>query len=419
LPKAEIEIFFEVPAEEFKEYFAEAVTNFSREVKIEGFCKGKAPKEIVEKQIGENKILEEAVNLAVKKSYVQVILQLAETDKLEVIGKPEIQVTKFAKGSQMEFKAKVFVMPEMILSDYKEIASKIKPKEISVEEKDIEEAIKFLQKSRAKLIPKKDSCETGDFVEIFFQSPQIENNKEQKDSFVLGESHFVAGFEENILGMAPNSEKKFSLTFPENYLKKEFAGKTVDFKVKLSSVSKIELPEINDDWAKTIGEFDNLDNLKKSVRHGIKMEKNQESQQKNRAEILEKIKDKSSLDIPEVLINVEKDRMIEEMKENLHHQFKMEFNDYLEKIKKTEEDLKKSFQKEAESRIKNFLILKEIAKKENIIAPDDEVEAKTNEFLRNYPDIKKAEKELDLEKLKEYYKEVITNEKVFQFLESL
>ena len=162
LPKAEIEIFFEVPAEEFKEYFAEAVTNFSREVKIEGFRKGKAPKEIVEKQIGENKILEEAVNLAVKKSYVQVILQLAETDKLEVIGKPEIQVTKFAKGSQMEFKAKVFVMPEMILSDYKEIASKIKPKEISVEEKDIEEAIKFLQKSRAKLIPKKDSCETGE-----------------------------------------------------------------------------------------------------------------------------------------------------------------------------------------------------------------------------------------------------------------
>ncbi len=142
LPKSQVEIFFEIPAEEFKDYFDEAVLNLGKDLEFEGFRKGKAPKEIVEKELNPGKILEEAANLAARKSYIKVVLE----DKIEAIGKPEIQVTKLAKGNPLEFKAKVAIIPEMDLPDYKNIASKIKPKEVFVEEKEVEEAISFFTK---------------------------------------------------------------------------------------------------------------------------------------------------------------------------------------------------------------------------------------------------------------------------------
>ena len=154
LPKSQVEIFFEIPAEEFKDYFEKAVLNLGKDLEIEGFRKGKAPKEIVERELNPGKILEEATNLAARKSYIKVVLE----DKIEAIGKPEIYVTKLAKGSPLEFKAKVATIPEIELPDYKNIASKIKPKEVFVEEKEVEEAIDFLQKSRAKLSPKTTAC---------------------------------------------------------------------------------------------------------------------------------------------------------------------------------------------------------------------------------------------------------------------
>lgn len=415
LPKSKIEILFELSTEEFKDYLDKAIFNLGRDIEIQGFRKGKVPKEILERELGIGKILDEAANLAVKESYVKVILE----NNIEAIGRPEIQITKIAQGSPFEFKAEVFVLPEVNLPDYREIASKIKPREVSVEEKEVEEALIFLQKSRAKFLPKTEGCQNGDFVEIIFQSPQIEGGKENKDSFILGQGHFVPGFEKNLEGMKAGAEKEFSINFPENYYQKNLAGKVIDFKVKMISVSKIELPEITDNWARSLGKFEDLESLKRSIREGIKMEKIEEEKQRNRQEILEKIQEKTVLEIPEILIDFEKERMLEELKENLQNQFQIEFNDYLDKIQKTPEELKDSFLSEAERRVKGFLVLREIAKKENISVSQEEVEEKINELLKHYPSVEMAEKTLDLEKLKVYYEGVIRNEKVFQFLESL
>jgi trigger factor len=415
LPKSQIEIFFEVPAEVFKDYFEKAIFNLGRDFKIEGFRKGKVPREILERELDTGKILEEAANLAVRENYVRVILE----NKIEAIGRPEIQITKIAKGSPLEFKAKVFVLPEVNLPDYKAIASKIQSREVLVEENEIEEAINFLQKSRAKFLSKTEGCKNGDFVEISFQSPQIERGKEKKDSFILGQGKFVSGFEENLEGMKSGTEKNFSINFPENHFQKNLAGKTIDFKVKMISVSKIELPEITDSWARSLGNFQDLESLKKSIQEGIKMEKIEEEKQRKRQEILEKIQENTFLEIPDILIDFEKERMIEELKENLQNQFQINFNDYLTKIKKTEEELKESFSLEAKKRVTSFLILREIAKREKILVSEKEIRDKINEMLKDYPSIEKAEKELDLEKLKIYYEGVIRNEKVFQFLEKL
>jgi trigger factor len=409
LPKSQVEIFFEIPAEEFKDYFDKAVLILGKDLEIEGFRKGKAPKEIVGRELNPGKILEEAANLAARESYIKVILE----DKIEAIGKPEIYITKIAKGSPLEFKARVATIPQIDLPDYKKIASKIKPKEVFVEEKEVEEAVNFLQKSRAKLSQKNTVSEIGDFLEISFQSPHIEEGKPQKDSFILGQGHFIPGFEENLAGLMAGAEKEFSLTFPENHLQKNLAGKLADFKVKVLSVQKIELPEINDDWAKSLGNFPNLEGLRKNLREGIKAEKNEEKRQKNRANILEKISKETSSEIPDILMDFEKDRMLGELKENLQNQIQMNFNDYLTKIKKTENELKDSFLPEAEKRVKNSLILREIAKREGFSVSEKEIEEKINEARPRYS------AGVDLEKLKEYYEGVIKNEKVFQLLERL
>jgi len=306
LPKSQIEISFEIPADEFKQYIDEAVTILGKDFSAAGFRNGKVPREILEKSLPYEKVMEEVVDHAVKHSYVQKVHELAEseTEKIEIIGRPEIQITKFAKGSPLEFKATASFLPDFVLPDYKKIASKIKPREVSVGEKDIEESLNFLQKSRAKTVekPQNEPCQKGDFIAITFSAPQIENNKEQKDNFVMGDGNFIPGFEEAILGMKINEEKSFSLTFPEKYFKEELSGKKVDFKAKVNSIAKIELPEMTDELAKSFGDFENLEKFKNSVKEGLSAEKKESAKQARRAEILEKICGESQIEIPDILV---------------------------------------------------------------------------------------------------------------------
>jgi trigger factor len=421
LPKSQMEIMFEISAEEFKAFVDKATDSLGKGFLVEGFRQGKAPKELLEKSLPQAKVLEEAVDLAVKETYVAKVKEMAESkeDRIEVVGRPEIELLKFAQGSPLEFKATVSVMPEVVLPDYKKIASKIKPKEVEVTEKDLEESLKFLQKSRATTIPKDGGCDKGDFVGITFSAPQIEDNKAQQDNFVMGDGHFIPGFEEAILGMKLNEEKEFNLTFPEKYFKEELAGKEVNFKAKIDSVATLQMPELNDELAKVFGDFKDLEALKVSIKEGLTVEKKEEQKQRNRGEMLEKIEQEMKIDIPEVLIEVEKERMLQELRVNLQNQFKIGFEEYLKRINKTEKEIMDSFSVEAEKRVKNFIILKEIAEQEKIEITEKEIEDKVNEFLKQYPDAKTAESQLDLNRVKEYYKEVLSNEKVFNLLENL
>lgn len=418
LPKSRIEILFEVPAEEVDKFREETISNLSKNLEIGGFRKGKIPKEIAEKEIGFKKILEETAEGAVRENYLKAILE----NKLEPLGQPEIEILKMAFGSPLIFKIRVPVMPEVNLPDsnselgYKKIASEVKRNKISVQEKEIEDTLSWLQKSRAKFTLKNQPAEKGDFVEIEFQSPKIEAGLKKKDGFILGQGHLIPGFEENLIGMVFGQEKEFSLKFPESHSQKDLAGSLVDFKVKMNSIQEIELPEINDDWAKNLGNFENLEILKNSIREGINLEKEKEESQRIRQEILEKISQKSEIEIPEILIEEEKSRILEDLKKNVSEILKIPFQDYLSKIKKTEAGLKESFFPTAQKRIKNFLILREIAKREKINVSGEEAREEVNKILKNYS-LEKT-KELDLERLKLYIEGEIRNEKTLQFLES-
>jgi len=417
LPKSQVEIEIEISAEEFNGYIDHALLHLQEHIKVDGFRQGQVPKKILEEKVGEENLLMEAGDLAVKDSYSKFVLE----NNIEPISKPEVQILKVAKGNPFSFKIKTTILPDIKLADYRKIASQIKKKEISVSQEEIDDSLEYIRKSRAKFSQLDSPAQEKDFVQIEYESPQIkqfsssENQGKIKDEFILGEGRLIHGFEKNIVGMKAGEEKEFSLVFPKDSPQKDLSGKEVNFKVKLITVQKVELPELNDDFAKSIGKFDNLDSLRKNVKEGIAMEKEVQEKQRKRSEILERIADKSEVEIPEVLVESEKERIFNNFQEKITQNFKITFKEYLASIKDDEQTLKNSFLKEAEKKVKNFLILREIGKKENILVEEKEIEEEANKMMKNYSiDVVKK---IDINELKEYIKEVIYSEKVFEKLE--
>jgi len=388
LPKSEVELEIKVSAEEFGRFIEQATLNLGGDLDIKGFRKGKAPKNIIEERIGLEKILIEAGDLAVNETYKKTVLE----NKIEVIFQPKIEIKKLAKGSDLVFSARTAVLPEVKLPDYKKIASEIKRNKAVVEEKEIEDAFKWLQKSRAKFTLKNQPVHKGDFVEIEYWSAQIQGEG-QKDAFILGEGHFIPGFEEKIIGMKSGEEKE-NITLNKD-------SKEIILKVKVISVQNVELPEANDQFAKSLGKFENLDALKKNIKQGLVLEKEQVETQRVRQEILERISEKIKTEIPDVLIENEQKQMLENLKKMVSERLKISFGDYLSKIKKTEKEILDSFLPTVQKKARNFLVLKEIGKREKVRVLEEE--------LAN----------LDSGQSKEYSEETLRTEKIFAMLENL
>ena len=415
LEKSQIELEFELTAEEFVEHFSHAVEHLKHHVKVDGFREGKAPASMVEDKLKPEALLMEAGDHAVQHVYTDYIKE----NKLEPVGNPEVSIIKIAKGSPFIFKAKITVLPDVKLPDYKEIAKAVKqPKgspEISVTEEEIQDSINYLQKTKAKFTLKNDVATKGDFVEIKYQSKDIENNKEIDDKFILGEAGFMKGFEDGIIGMKAGEEKEISVKFPDELPRKDLAGKESVFKVKMTSVQKMELPEINDEFAKQLGAFETLTALKESMKEGTTMEKQEHEKQRKRGEILEKIAEKSEFEMPVAMVEYEQQRLLENLKNRVAQTAKISFEEYLASIKKTEEEIKATYQKEAEKRLREFLVLRELGREEKVEVSDKEMEEEVTKSIKNYS--KEELAKIDINELKEYTKGVIYNEKVFQKLE--
>lgn len=292
----------------------------------------------------------------------------------------------------------------MKLADYKGL--KIKKNELQVEEKEVDNALDYLQKSRAKIITVNHRAEKGNRVEIDFEvknsGVKIENGESRNHPLILGAGGFLPGFEEKLEGMKSNEEKEFSLKVPGKWSDKRVADKNLDFKVKMNLVQERILPDLNDEFAKSLGSFDSLNGLRDSIKDGLMQEKELKEKERIRLELIERIADNSEIDVPRELINQETENMIDEFKANITV-FGLDFETYLKEIKKTIDELKKEWENQAEKRVKIGICLKAIAEKEKIEVSDKEIE--------------QAKKDIDSEKLKEYTKNALINEKVFALLE--
>jgi trigger factor len=415
LPKSQKEISVEISIEEMEKYMNQALDKLAKNIKLDGFRDGKVPKDIVEKQLGDAAIFEEASHDAIEKSYLEIIKE----NKLNPLGQPKAEITKAAPGNSLEYKIIISVMPEVKLGDYKTVFGKIEIKKI--DDKTVEQEIKTLQKKKASYLTKDEPAKKGDRVEIDFETRvggvKLEGGESKNHPLIIGQGKFISGFEDNLIGMKKDDKKEFDLVFPENY-KKDLAGKKASFKVKVNLVQKVNLPEINDEFAKGLGKFEGLENLKENIKKGMIAEGEMKAKEKLRGELIDQVAEKTTVEIPEIMIESELSNMINEFKNNIT-QTGIEFGEYLKNVNTNLEKLKSEWQPMAEKRTKTGLVMREISLREEIKISDEEIEQKVNETLKFYPNEEELRKNMDLEKFKDHMASVLMNEKVFEILEKV
>lgn len=413
LPKSKVELTIEVSPDELLEYSKKAALQLSISQKIKGFRPGNAPPKVIEQRLGKERLFQEAVDVAVKESYIQAIRE----QELETIAPPKIEVLKVAPNNPLVFRAEASVLPRVKLGDY--LAQKIKKESIEVKDLEIDSALQTLRRSRAKYNNVSRPIQKGDRVEIDFNSKvagvAIEGGTSKQHPLVVGEGHFMPGFEEKLLGMKEGEDKSFSLKAPQDYYRKELAGKPVDFKVKIDLVQKVELPVADDNFAKKISNLASLTELRQSIKDGLGEEKKKREQEKTRLKIIEQIVEETPFEIPELLISQELEKMEGELTGSLKR-INLDKDSYLAHIKRSLDDLKKEWRPQAEKRVRSALVLKEIGKKEGIIVAEEEVETRANEILRTMPDASQI-KQINLDSFKNHIRALLFNEKVFEFLE--
>lgn len=387
LKESQKEIDVEISVKELESYFDKAITKISQNLNIKGFRPGKIPADITRKTAGDMAILEEAAQDAVRKTFIDIV----EEKKIEAVGNPDIKITQIAIGNSLKYKAIVSVMPKISLGEYKGL--KINKNEIKIEEKEIKKVLEQLQKSKIKFTEIEKAAEKESRVNLDFDAylneKLIENGEGKEYPLVLGSGTFLPDFEEKVVGMKKGEEKQFKVKMPKDYHKKELADKEVEFKVKVNSVQKGEIPAIDNDFVKTLGHqgVNTLDELKKDIEKHLLEQKDKEGKEKNRISLMNQIVEKSKMEIPQVLVVSELEKMFEEFKLNIQGAG-MKMEDYLRQINKTEEDIKKEWANDAQMRVKMNLVLREIAKKEDIKVDKEEIEKEVVALEQVYPEVK-------------------------------
>lgn len=422
LPQSEVEIKVTVSWDEWKKYLDNAISDLSKDIKISGFRPGKAPRNMVEEKVGKGNILQEAAEKTIQKTYAEILAE----GKVDAIGSPKAEILKLAEGNDLEYKIVTAVIPEVKMkswdSEIKKINKKYNKEGIEIKKEDIEKEINKIAESRAILVTVKREARNGDSVLVDFKVSKngvpIENGTSQNHPLILGKGVFIPGFEENLIGMKENEEKEFTLDFPKEYHEKSLAGKPAQFEVKLNLVQERQIPEINDEFAKSLGKFESLEDLKKSVRDGMIEEKKAQVKEKMRSEFLEKLIELAETELPEVLVHQELHKMLGEFEIQLS-QMGMNLDGFLEKMKKTKDDLEKEWKIQAEKRVKSALILEEIAKEQDIKIENEKIEEEMNKTIQYYKKEKDMEKNIDMGRLYDYTKGLLTNEEVFKYLEDI
>ncbi len=378
--KNQAKIAVTVPASDMEKHFDKAIKLINEKEKFEGFRPGHAPRKIIENKIGMEKINSEVIKVALDATYISALEQV----KIMPIAQPKIQITKLAPKNPFSYTIEVDTFPEVELGDYKNIKIKKpeEPKEAS--KKEVDDVLGKIQKQLAEYKDKKGKIEKGDKVEIDFtgslKNVPLEDASSKNHPLIIGEGSFIEGFEEKLIGLKPEDKTEFEITFPKDYRANHLAGQKVKFKVEIKKVWSVKLPAIDNEFAKKINPKFDLKKLKKDVQENILKQKKSESEMKFKSAIIDQVVEKSKIEISQSLIEEESETMIKETSMKLAQQGSS-FEKYLESIKKTKEELKKEWAKEAEKRVKTGLVIAEIAKQEKITVTPKKIQAEIDQQL--------------------------------------
>ena len=410
--KNEVKLEITIEAQKFDDAMKKVYFKSAKYFNIPGFRKGKAPMNIVEKYYGKEIFYEDAFNEVASEGYDEALKE----NKIDAVSHPTIDVVQMEKGKDLIFTAVVQTKPDIELGKYKGI--EINKIEYNVSDDDINHELGHMQEHNSRLITVDDRpVENGDITVIDFvgsvDGVEFEGGKAENHELTIGSNTFIPGFEDQIIGMKIDEVKDIKVKFPDEYFSKDLAGKDAVFKVTLHEIKKKELPELDDEFAKDVSEFDTLDELKASIKEKLEAQNADRVKYETEDAVIKAVCEEAKLDIPDGMIHLELDNMIKDMEQRLSYQG-LKFDQYLQMMGKTEEEFRKESEPQAIEGIKSRLALEKIIEKEKIEATDKEVDEKIEEMAKSYG--KTADELKDNENIKEYIKNGITSEKAIDFL---
>jgi trigger factor len=373
----------EVSAEKVNEGLTAAFNKVVKTVNVPGFRKGKMPRPMFEKRFGVESLYQDALDILLPEAYGNAI----DETGIDPIDRPDIDIEQMEKGKELIFKATVQVKPEVTLGDYKGL--EVEEFDATVADEDVAKELETLQNRQAELVVKEEgTAELGDTVvldfEGFVDGEAFEGGKAENHSLELGSGSFIPGFEEQLVGLATGESKDVEVSFPEEYHAAELAGKPAVFKVTLHEIKGKELPALDDEFAKDVDEeVETLDALKEKIRIRLEDSKKKEAEHHLRDSVVEKAAENAQVEIPEVMVTNEVNRMLQEFEQRLQAQG-MNLELYFQFSGQDENALRGQMKEEALNRVKVALTLEAIAKAENIEATDEDVNAELEKMAGMY-----------------------------------
>ena len=386
LSETRVEISVTLDAKEMQEARLLAIKNLAKNAKIQGFRPGKAPMELVEKNIDQAALMDEELNIAVQNA----IFPAFDGEKVQALAMPEISVLKFVPKEMMEFTLTTDIVPEVVVGDYKKLKTKKDVKKVT--EKDIDDVVADIAKSHADKVKVERAVKKGDIVSINFVGKEdgrvFEGGSADKFELEIGSKQFIEGFEEGIIGHKKGDEFTLNLAFPKNYHAEAHAGKKVDFDVKILEVFEKKVAKIDDELAKKSG-LKTVKELKEDIKKNLQARYDYTAEEKFKDELVAELVKNSKVSAPEVLVKDQMQMIRSDVERNIAP-YGVKLEEYLEMTGEKFEEWEKEAKKAAEARVKASLVLQKVALAEKISVDDKLVEAKVAELRSVYAKSKDA-----------------------------
>ncbi len=404
----------EVPAEELDKAIKAAYNKNKHRFAIPGFRKGKVPQHLIEKMYGPEIFYEDAANELIQEHYPEEVDNCEE----EIVSRPEIDVEQLEKGKPFIFTALVALKPEIKLGEYKGV--EVEKQDTAVTDEEVDKELDRVRKENGRKVDitdraaKLDDEVTIDF-EGFVDGEAFEGGKGTNHKLVLGSHSFIDTFEDQIVDKNIGDEFDVNVTFPEEYHAENLAGKPAVFKVKLNAITETELPELDDEFAEEVSEFDTLDAYKADIKKTLEYRKETAAKRAKQEAVIEKIAEAAEVDIPEQMIAYYQENMFNEMTQNLRYQG-LDMNMYLKMMKTSKATMLENIKPDAIARIKNSLALDKIAELEGIVASDEDVQEEIKKMAESYMMEPEKLEEIMGEKEKNNIKKDIAARKALEFV---
>lgn len=414
LPKGMVEVSVQIPLEEAKKDLERAAQELSSQRPIEGYRPGKAPYDVVKSRFGEMAVYEAALPSLVRRSYVKAVTE----GHVHTYGEPQINVTKLVPGNPVEYVATVAVIPHVeSLADFRSL--KVEAKPVKIEEKQVDDTVKEIQKMQMKEVRVDREAKSGDKIVVDMDLSQagvpLEGGQARNHGIYLDEDYYIPGIKDQVIGLKEGDKKNFTLKFPESHYQKNIAGKDIDFDLTVKEVYELQNPELTDEFAKKLGQ-ESIAKLRAVLRENIEKESKDKELQRAELEVLETLVEKSKFgEIPDIAVNHEVERMLEELKHGVNHRG-IEFSDYLQNIGKTVDELKMEFASQAIKRVKTAILIREVAEREKIEASDAELLEEVQSLMNEHSKNTEMQDRIRSEEYQDYLRTTIRNRKVIELL---